>query len=172
MTRRLVVGRLRRPHGLKGDCAVFPLTNDPATVFAPGRVVWVTDLAGTALAGPLEVSRSKSYHREWLMAFLGVTDRTAIDALRDGLLVADADTLAPPAEGEVYLHELAGFAVVAKSGEALGVVSAVDELPSGVMLEVQGKKREFLLPFRKEFVVEVDRGGRRLIVDLPDGLVE
>ena len=38
--RRLVVGRVRKPHGLKGDCAIFPLTDDPATVLAPGRVVW------------------------------------------------------------------------------------------------------------------------------------
>lgn len=172
VTRRLVVGRLRKPHGLKGDCAVFPLTSDPVAVFAPGRTVWVTDLGGTVLAGPLEISRSRMYHREWLVAFEGYPDRSSIDGWHDRLLVADAATLAPPEAGEVYLHELAGFAVVSRAGDALGVVSAVDEVPTGVMLEVQGKKREFLLPFRKEFVVEVDRDGRRLVVDLPDGLAE
>lgn len=167
-----MVGRLRKPHGLKGDCAVFPLTNEPEAVFAPGRTVWVTDLGGNIVAGPLEVSRSRGYHREWLVAFVGHLERGAIETWHDRLLVADEATLTPPAPGEVYLHELAGFAVIDRGGEALGVVSQVDELPSGVMLEVQGKRREFLLPFRKEFVIEVDRDGRRLVVELPDGLVE
>jgi 16S rRNA processing protein RimM len=72
----------------------------------------------------------------------------------------------------VYLHELTGFAVFSVAQEPLGVITAVDEVPTGVMLEVQGKKREFLLPFRKEFVVEVDRAGRRLVVDLPNGMAE
>jgi 16S rRNA processing protein RimM len=72
----------------------------------------------------------------------------------------------------VYLHELAGFAVVDRSGVALGTISAAEEVPTGIMLEVQGKRREFLLPFRKEFVVEVDRDGRRLVVEVPAGLIE
>ena len=46
------------------------------------------------------------------------------------------------------------------------------ELPSGLMIEVQGPKREFLLPYKKEFVQQVDRAGRRLVVTPPEGLVE
>lgn len=170
--RHLVVGRLRKPHGLKGDCAVFPLTDDPAAVFSVGRSVWLKDLNGEIVDGPLVITRSRPFHRQWLVAFRGWDDRSAVERWRDLLLSAPAETLAPPAEGEVYLHELEGFAVVARSGEALGVVTAVEELPTGVMLEVQGKKREFLLPFRKEFVVEVDRGGKRLVVEVPDGLID
>lgn len=170
--RHLVVGRLRRPHGLKGDCAVFPLTDDPATVFAAGRSVWFRKVSGEEVAGPVVIARSKSYHREWLMAFVGYFERAAIDGLRDVLLTAPADTLTPPNEGEVYLHELAGFVVQTEAGEGLGVVTAVEEFPTGLMLEVQGTKREFLLPFRKEFVKRVDREGRRLVVEVPDGLID
>ena len=47
-TRHLVVGRLRKPHGLKGDCAVFPLTGDPELAFASGATVWLKDLAPSA----------------------------------------------------------------------------------------------------------------------------
>lgn len=170
--RHLVVGRLRKPHGLKGECAVFPLTNDPATVFAAGRTVWLKDLNGEIIQGPLMIARSRPFSRQWLVSFRGWEDRSAVEHWHDLLLSAPADTLAPPAEGEVYLHELAGFAVVSKAGEALGVVTAVDELPVGIMLEVQGRKREFILPFRKEFVVEVDRSGKRLVVEIPDGLID
>lgn len=168
----MVVGRLRRPHGLKGECAVFPLTDAPEEVYAVGRSLWVTDLAGEVVAGPLVVGRSRPFHREWLVAFEGYSDRSAVEGWNDHLVAALADTLRPPGEGEVYLHELAGFAVEGLDGQPLGVVTAVDELPTGLMLEVQGRKREFLLPFRKEFVRRVDREARRLVVEVPDGLVD
>lgn len=170
--RHLVVGRLRKPHGLKGDCAIFPLTDDPATVFAVGRSVWLKDLDGGIVQGPLVIVRSRPFHRQWLVAFEGLGDRSAVEQWHDLLLTAPADSLAPPEEGEVYLHELEGFAVVDGAGEALGVVTAVDEIPSGILLEVQGRKREFLLPFRKEFVTAVDRAARRLVVSVPDGLID
>ncbi len=170
--RHLVVGRLRKPHGLKGECAIFPLTDDPQTVFAPGRSVWVTSLAGEQVAGPLEIERSRIYHREVLLTFVGYEERVAIEGWRDHLLSAPADTLTPPAEGEVYLHELEGFAVQDPAGNPLGVVTSVEEYPTGVMLEVQGKKREFLVPFRKEFVVLVEREARRLVLDAPEGLID
>ncbi|MBL8987144.1 MAG: 16S rRNA processing protein RimM [Gemmatimonadetes bacterium] len=170
--RHLVVGRLRKPHGLKGECTVFPLTSDPEAVFAKGRAVWLMKLNGELVQGPLIVDRSRAYHREWLVAFKGYPERSAVEGWNDLLLSAPADTLRPPDDGEVYLHELTGFSVVDETGQALGIVTAVDEVVTGVLLEVQGKKREFVLPFRKEFVVGVDRERRRLDVKLPEGMVE
>jgi 16S rRNA processing protein RimM len=170
--RHLVVGRLRKPHGLKGDCAVFPLTDDPAEVFAPGRSVWVKNLAGEVVAGPLTIERSRPYHREWLLAFRDHERIEAVEAWRGHFLAAESQALRPPAEGEVYLHELAGFAVQDAAGAPLGLVSRVLELPTGLLLEVQGPKREFLVPFRKEFVVALEREARRLRVALPEGLTE
>jgi len=171
-TRHLVVGRLRKPHGLKGDCAVLPLTDAPDQVFAPGRALWLKNLAGEITGGPLVIERSRPYHRQWLVAFRGHLDVDAVKPLGGGFLAVEADRLRPPAEGEVYLHELTGFAVRDAAGSPLGLVTGVLELPAGLMLEVQGPKREFLLPFRKEFVVEVDRAARRLVVEPPAGLLD
>ena len=157
---------------MKGECAVFPLTDAPDVVYAKGRSVWVTNLAGEVVAGPLTIERSRPHHREWLLGFEGYLDRSAVDTWRDLLLAAPAETLAPPEEGEVYLHELAGFAVQDLAGRPLGVVTAAEELPTGLMLEVQGSKREFLLPYRKEFIKRVERDARRLVVEVPDGLID
>jgi 16S rRNA processing protein RimM len=168
----LLVGRLRKPHGLKGDCAVFPLTDEPEAVFVPGRQVWLKDLAGEVVAGPLTIARSRKFHREWLVGFQGHDRIEAVEAWRGTFLAADSSELRQPDAGEVYLHELAGFAVRDKQDAALGVVSDIAEGPTGIMLTVQGPKREFLLPFRKEFVKEVDRETRRLVVTLPDGLMD
>jgi 16S rRNA processing protein RimM len=168
----LVVGRLRKPHGLKGDVTLFPLTDDPATTFAPGRSVWLVGLDGATVAGPLTIERSKAYHREWLLKIAGAERREDVDPWRGLFLAAPASDLAPPADDEVYLHELDGFSVRLPDETPLGLVSGVYELPSGLMIEVQGPKREFLLPYRREFVAQVDRAGRRLVVTPPEGLVE
>jgi 16S rRNA processing protein RimM len=169
---RLVVGRLRKPHGLKGDLTLFPVTDDPAAVFTAGRAVWLVGLDGETVAGPVTIERSRPYHREWLVKFAGADRREAIEPWRGLFLAVPAVELAPPKDDEVYLHELDGFAVRRPDGTPLGLVSAVYELPAGVMIEVQGPHREFLLPYRKEFVQEVDRAGRRLVVTPPEGLVE
>jgi 16S rRNA processing protein RimM len=168
----MVVGRLRKPHGLKGDLTLFPITDDPATVFAAGRSVWLVGLDGETVAGPVTIERSRSYHREWLVKFAGADRREAIDPWRGLFLAVPADELAPPQGDEVYLHELDGFAVRLPDETPLGLVSAVYELPAGLMIEVQGPKREFLLPYKKEFVQQVDRAGRRLVVTPPEGLLE
>jgi 16S rRNA processing protein RimM len=170
--RHLVVGRLRKPHGLKGDLTLFPITDDPETVFAPGRSVWLVGLDGQTVAGPVTIERSRSYHREWLVKFAGADRREAIDPWRGLFLAVPADQLTPPACDEVYLHELDGFAVRLPDETPLGLVTAVYEMPAGLMIEVQGPKREFLLPYKKQFVREVDRAGRRLVVTPPEGLIE
>ena len=170
--RQMVVGRLRKPHGLKGDLTLFPITDDPETVFAPGRSVWLVGLDGQTVAGPVTIERSRSYHREWLVKFAGADRREAIDPWRGLFLAVPAGELAPPKGDEVYLHELDGFAVRLPDGTPLGLVTAVYQPPSGLMIEVQGPKREFLLPYKKEFVKQVDRAGRRLVVTPPEGLIE
>ena len=172
MSAHVVVGRLRKPHGLKGDCTLFPLTDTPETIFVPGREVWVVDLAGDTVAGPLTVEKSRSYHREWLVKFAGVESRDALDPFRGQFLGVPQAALGPLADDEVYLHELDGFSVRLADDTPLGLVSAVYELPAGIMIEVQGPKREFLLPYKKEFVQQVDRAGRKLVVTPPEGLLD
>ena len=170
--RHLAVARLRKPHGLKGDVVLFPLTDDPATVLSAGRSLWVMDLAGSIVGGPFEIERSRAYHRAWLVKFAGIESRDALEPLRAHFLAAPAEELPPPAGDEVYLHELEGFAVRLEDGTPVGLVSSLYEMPAGLLIEVQGPKREFLLPYKKEFVREVDRAGRRLIIAPPEGLLE
>ena len=171
-SRLLVVARLRKPHGLKGEVAIFPLTDDATAVFAAGRSLTTLDLNGAIVGEPLVIERSRPFHREWLLKFKGVDHRDSLEALRDLLLAVPAEELKPPADDEVYLHELAGFVVRLEDDTPLGVVTGLYEIPSGLMLEVQGPKREFLLPYKKEFIRQVDRAERRLVVSVPVGLID
>lgn len=151
---------------------IFPLTSTPDAVFTAGREMWRLDLSGAIIGEPVRIERSRAFHREWLLKFRGLEARDELDSWRGLFLGVPADELEPPAEGEVYLHELVGFAVSQEDGTALGLVSNMFELASGLMLEVQGPKREFLLPFKKEFIRLIDRETRRLTVAVPEGLLE
>ena len=154
---------------------MFPLTDAPEQVFVRGRVFHMVDLAGEPVGDPLVVERSRSFHRQWLVKFEGLDSRTELEQLPQwrGLLVTvPADTLAAPEDDEVYHHELVGFAVQLEDGTSLGLVSEVYQLPSGVTLEVQGPKREFMVPFVKEFIGPIDRAARRLTIRPPEGLIE
>ena len=172
--RHLVVGRLRKPHGLKGDVALFPLTDRPEEVFRAGQVLWLLDLAGEVVGGPVEIERARGYHREWLVKFRGLDTRDALDALpalREAFLAAPEDALPARTDDAPYVHELEGWPVRHADGAALGVVSGVYDLPAGLMLEVQGPRREFLLPLRDEFV-RLDPESRVLVATPPDGLLD
>jgi len=170
--RHLVVGRFRRPHGLKGECTVFPLTDDPERIFGAGRALQAVDIAGQPISSPLTIERSRAYHREWLLKFVGIDDRERLEQYRNGFLAVDGAESAPLEEGEVYLHELDGFAVSLEDGTAAGLVTGYYETPAGLVIEIQGPKREFLLPYRKEFVTGVDRAARRMVIAPPEGLLD
>ena len=170
--RLLAVGRLRKPHGLKGEFSIFPLTSDPDAVFAPGRRLVRLQLDGAMVGEPVEIERSRGYHREWLIKFKGIESRSEMETWRGQFLAASAAELPPPAEGEVYVHELEGFAVRGEDGVAIGLVTGIYDLPAGLTIEVQGPRREFLLPFKKEFVRQVLREERTLVVALPEGLLD
>lgn len=172
--RHLVVGRLRKPHGLKGDVAIFPLTDRPEEVFRPGQVLWLLDLAGEVIGGPLELERTRGYHRQWLVKFRGIESRDALEAmpvLREAFVAAPESALPARTDDAPYLHELEGWPVQDADGAPLGVVSAVYEMPAGLMIEVQGPKREFLLPYREEFV-RLEPASRTLVATPPAGLLD
>ena len=167
----IVVGRVRKPHGLKGELAVFPLTDDPQGIFARGREVLVLDLGGE-VQGQLTIAEARVYHRECLIRFAGHDDRDSVDGLRGRFLGVSRYQVAPLADGEVYQQELVGWSVRSETDESLGLVNAVYELPQGLTIEVQGPEREFMLPYRAEYVNTMDREHRRLVVTVPEGLLE
>jgi 16S rRNA processing protein RimM len=167
----IVVGRVRKPHGLKGDLSVFPLTDDPDGVFTRGRELQLVDLEGKVI-GAVTVAHARTYHRECLMHLVDHEKREAVEGYRGLFLAVPRGEMEPLAEGEVYLRDLIGWAVRSEADEPLGLVSDVYELPQGPVIEIQGPKREFLLPLRPEYVKQMDRDAKRVIVSVPEGLLE
>ena len=167
---QLVVGRIARAHGIGGEVSVEVRTDAPELRFAEGTRL-DTD---PAELGPLTVTRTRWHSGRLLVSFDGVSDRTAADALRGALLVADSDTSpATTDDDEFWDHELIGLTAVSASGEPLGEIEDVLHPPGADLLVVRRPDgSEALVPFVHEIVPVVDRAAGRVVLDPPEGLFE
>ncbi len=119
---QLVVGRVTRPHGVRGEVSVEVRTDDPDLRFAVGRVM-ATD---PAAAGPLVVEAVRWHSGRLLIRFAGIDDRDQAEELRGTWLTLDSAEVGPTDDpDEFHDHELIGLAVVTTSGEPVGRVTDV-----------------------------------------------
>jgi 16S rRNA processing protein RimM len=157
--RRLEVGRVGRAHGLGGEVAVT-FVSDRTERTTPGAVLYVPRADGTEQA--LVVETARPHQGRWLLGFAGIEDRTAAEALLGVVLRADE---LPSEPDELWVHELVGATVVQADGTVVGEVVAVQANPAHDLLVLADG---VLIPVT--FVV--DHGPGRVVVDLPDGLLE
>jgi 16S rRNA processing protein RimM len=166
---QLVVGRIARAHGIAGEVSVDVRTDSPELRFADGARLDTEP----AERGPLTVIRSRWHSGRLLVAFESVLDRTAAETLRGTLLVVDSSSSPPVDDGEWWDHDLFGLDVVSRTGEAVGVVADVLHPPGSDLLAVRRPDgTEVLVPFVRTIVPTVDLAARRIVVDLPDGLLD
>src|ERR1700735_3416032 len=119
---QLVVGRVTRPHGVRGEVSVEVHTDNPDRRFSVGRVM-ATD---PAAAGPLIVESVRWHSGRLLIRFAGVGDRNQAEDLRGTWLTLASDEVGPTGDpDEFHDHELIGLAVVTTSGEPVGRVTDV-----------------------------------------------
>lgn len=171
----MIIGRVRKAHGLRGELVVEAITDEPDAVFAPGRRVFAGTPAGQPASPPREmtVKSASPFKGGFIVKFAEVADRNEAELWRERYLFARADELTSPAEGEVYLHELAGMHVLLDSGESVGEVVGFYELPQGLTLEVSrvAGGATVLIPYDR-VVTSVDREVREIRIDPPDGLLD
>lgn len=173
------VGRVRRAHGVRGELVVEALTDEPDAIFAPGRRLFRGTESGElyiapSTRGPVELTITglRPFKEGWLLSIEGINDRSESEKWNGRHLLVPVEELSEPAEGEVFAHELVGMQLVDdETGEPLGEVTEFYQLPQGLLLEFRHKESVANLPFVDEFVREVDRAGRRIVVRLPDGLL-
>ena len=166
---RVVVGRIGRPHGIRGEVTVEPRTDEPDERFAAGAVLSVD-----GPVGELVVARPHWHSGRLLVHFEGVGDRNAAEALRGLLLhVERAEDETPDDPEEFYDSTLMGCAVEREDGSPVGEVVDVLHLPSQDLLVVRAPDdREVLVPFVAAFVSVVDVHQRRIVIEPPEGLLD
>jgi len=168
-TTKVVVGRLGRPHGVRGEVTVELRTDEPELRFAPGSSLFVEGSSRK----PLLVESYRFHGSIMLVSFRGVTDRNQAEALRGTILESEVDDQErPTGEDEFYDRQLVGLQVKVDQ-QSIGHVTEVLHLPAHDVLVIVGEnKRELLLPFIAEFVSEVNLEARSISATPPPGLFD
>jgi 16S rRNA processing protein RimM len=168
---RLAVGRIIRPHGIRGEVAVEVRTDDPGDRFAHGRVL-ATDPPGI---GPLTVESARWHTGRLLVTFAGITGRDEAELLRGALLTVDSADLPAPADPDEFRDfDLIGLQVVTTAGEPVGTVTDVQHYGQDLLViqPAAGDGGGLLVPFVSAIAVEVDVPAGRMVIDPPPGLLE
>ncbi|MFG1809843.1 ribosome maturation factor RimM [Streptomyces sp. NPDC049040] len=167
---QLVVGRIGRAHGIKGEVSIEVRTDEPELRLAPGAVL-ATDPAAT---GPLTIATGRVHSGRLMLRFEGVSDRTGAEALRNTLLIAEVDPAETPEDPEeFYDHQLIDLDVVTVDGREVGRIAEISHLPYQDLLVVRRPDdSEVLIPFVTEFVPEIDLEEQRAVIDPPPGLLD
>jgi len=165
----LVVGRIGRAHGVLGEATIEIRTDLPDERFVVGAR-FETD---PTTSGPLTIESVRDHNGILLLKFVEINDRTALEKVRDTLLLADVDVADEARyEDEYHVQQLIGCNIVLESGESIGELTDILHLPGQDVLAIKGASGEILIPFIEEFVPIVDVENRRITVVPPPGLLE
>jgi 16S rRNA processing protein RimM len=186
----LVVGHIGKPHGIRGEVLVTVRTDEPEERFVAGSVfttevprdrrVSTGPVSGNAPGVPYQVPErlvleSLRWHQGRVIAqFEGIHDRSLAEALRGVLLQVDSAGVPPPDDpDEFHDHQLVGLSVVSVDGPVLGTVARIDHAPaSDLIVLAKAGGGTALIPFVSQIVPTVDLAAGRVVVDLPEGLLD
>lgn len=172
---QIVVGTVRRAHGMKGRLLVHPETDDPEGVYRAGRVFAVAD-APENLLSRLTLASASSSAKGWRLGFEEISDREAAESYSGCVLEVPEEELAALGEKEYFVHDLVGLDVQDTAGSSVGHVDWIFDRPGQPVLVVVddrgGRETERLVPFSSAIVQGVDMDAGVVRIDPPPGLFD
>src|SRR5246127_1190214 len=164
---QVTVGRIGRPHGIRGDVVVGVRTDEPELRFAKGSRLG----HDPAALGPPSRAATQRDSGGTLVRFEGISDRDAAAELRGTWLMVDAAMIAPSDDpDEFHDVDLVGLAVRTVDGTQVGTVHDVLHSGQDVLVVKAPDGREIMIPFVKAIVPEVDVKSGFLFINPPEGL--
>ncbi len=170
----ILIGRIFRAHGVRGEVKVIPETDDPERFRDLECVRVGRSLEKTESCAVETVRFQQSRHGVTVILKLqGVASREEADALRQALVYAREEDLPPLAEDELFIHDLIGLQVVTEDGAVVGAVKDILEMPGHdtLLIERDGQP-DAMIPLVPEFIVEMRVQEARVVVRLIEGLLE
>jgi 16S rRNA processing protein RimM len=164
-----------KPHGIKGELLVLPLTDHPQSTYTPGVVLHLgnVDSVNPDPGLPdLKLEQVRPYRNGYIASAGGITDRNDAERLRGHYLFREVSELEPLGDGEFFHHQLLGMKVQTSIGTVVGEVTEVYELDPNDILCVQSHEGEIMIPFSKEIVLQVNADEKYIVIDPPDGLLD
>lgn len=171
MGERLVaIGEIGRPHGLRGEFRVTPLTDHPGRFDALAEcVLWDP---GRDLRDVRRVISARRHGGALILAVEGCGSAEAAAALAGRLLAVPEAQAIPPPPGWFYPWQIEGARVVTEDGREVGRVAALERTPAHDLWVVRDGQREHLIPAVAEIVVDVDLREGRVVIRPPEGLLD
>lgn len=169
LPKTIVVGRVGRPHGVRGEFTVEVLTDVPDRFSVGERLL----LSRPSRAGrAVVVATSRAHGDARVIRLHGIEDRGEAEELRGALLEVTRDHVPAPPQGSYYHYELVGCRCVDRTSGDLGTVVEVVEDGGGWILEVDDAGRRLLLPFVQAYLVRVDVASALIETDVPPELIK
>ena len=165
----VVVGRIARPHGLRGQLVVTPETDFVAERFRIGGMLWTRSGGGEET---LTITSARIQNGRPVVAFRGLESIEAVERLAGLELRVPEAWLQPLEPDRYYEYQLVGCTVETAKGRRVGTVARVESGPGGSHLVVLGQRGEILVPLVPHICIEVDLEGKRMQIDPPEGLLE
>ena len=164
--RFLVIGRILKPHGVRGEVRVEIHTD------LPERFEWL-DTVYVGKESPRSVGvEGVRYHKSWaLLKLEGYDDRESAASLRSEWLQVPEEQSIPLEDGEYFLYQLVGLNVYTDSGRHLGHIAEVLETKANNVFIVRGPQGEILIPDTDEVVLNIDFEGQEMLIHPIDGLL-
>jgi len=165
-TQFLAIGKVLRPHGVRGELLLETLTEFPAHL-AEVEMVYVGDAESPQ---PHPLRRARLHQRDLLIQLADCLDRDAADAYRGQMVFIQTEQAAPLPPGRYYHHQIIGLTVVTDEGEALGQVAEILETGANDVYVVAGPSGEILLPALQSVIQQIDLDAKKMMVHLLEGL--
>jgi 16S rRNA processing protein RimM len=167
----LLLGRVLRPHGIRGELRIEVLTAYPERIVSGSKVYVGPDPDDVSAAVLHDVTGARKHLQYLILQLEGFEDRNEADTLRDQFVMVALEDAVPLEEGEFYLYQVIGLSVYTVDGDYLGEVSDVIETGANDVYVVQGPRGEVLLPATEECVVDIDIDAKRMTINLIEGLL-
>ncbi len=164
----IALGHVVGPHATRGELRVRPFNPD-STTLRPGCTVVLRQGQDCEERCITAIRRHKHY---FLVTLHGCDSMNAAEALKGREVCVRETDLPDIGPDEVYHYELVGMAVGTTTGEELGTVAEVMGTPSNDICVVRAGEREYLIPLIASVVKQIDRAGRRLVIDPVPGLLD
>jgi len=172
----VIVGKVRRAHGVRGAWAVESLSAAPDVIFTSGAVIYAGDrkgeISGDTTAALLHIEDGRPMNKDWLVRVTEVTDRDVAETWRGRYLLADTADMPEPDDDEMYIFALIGMQVEVDGQGHVGEVRDVYEAPQGLILEVETATGRPLVPWRPEIIDRVDEERNTIVLKPLDGLLD
>lgn len=162
------VGKIKGPHGLKGEVEVVNLTDDPGRFRPEARIFASIEEKKKSLV----VERSRQATKGLLIKFRGIETRSQAEELDKALLEIPVSEAAALPRNTYWRHDIIGLKVYTSQGEFLGTISGIIETGSNDVYVVQTDSEEVLIPAIKDVIKEVDLAGKKMTIEPLPGLLE